>query len=122
MLYLEAGQPVDLDRLGAARAWINRRRQILVATQVRLRLPTRLRFARLRHRNHAKDVALPQAQAGYAGLQFRNSGDAVVVVRLERVVPAAELVLLLDDVMSDGTAAVVPVKGGHTILCFAKFC
>jgi hypothetical protein len=86
---------------------------------MRLRLPTGLRLARLRDRNHAKDVALAEAEAGNAGLQFGNSGDTIVVVRLEGVVPAAELVLLLDDVVRDGTPAVVPVLryvGPHKFL------
>ncbi len=78
---------------------------------MRLRLPAGLRLARLRDRNYAKDVALAEAEAGNAGLQFSDSGDTVVVVRLEGVVPAAELVLLLDDVMRDGTPAVVPGLG-----------
>ena len=79
---------------------------------MRLRLPAGLRLARLRDRNHAKDVALAEAEAGYPGLQFGNGGHTIVVVRLEGVVPAAELVLLLDDVVRDGTPAVVPgLKG-----------
>ncbi len=110
--YLEAGEPVHLDRLRSTRPGIDGRREVLVATEVRLRLPTGLRFARLRDRNHAKDVAFAEAEAGNAGLQLGNGGHTVVVVRLEGVVPAAELVLLLDDVVRDGTPAVVPgLKG-----------
>ena len=106
-LDLEAGQPVDLDRLRAAGSRIHGRRQVLVATEVGLRLTTRLGFAGFRHGDHAEHVPFAQTQPRDAGLQFRNRRRTVVVVGFQRIVPAAELILLLDDVVVDGPTAVV---------------
>ena len=47
------------------------------------------------------------AEPGDSGLELVNSCHAVVVVRDESVKPAAELVFLLDDEVSDGAATAV---------------
>ena len=52
-------------------------------------------------------VPLALAQPRHPGLELVDGGHAVLVVRDEGVEPAAELVLLLDDVVCDGPPAVV---------------
>ncbi len=81
-LHLEAGEPVDLDRLRAARAGVNRGSKVLVAAEVGLRLATWIGLARLGDSDDAENVALAQAEAGYTRLQLRYGRHAVVVVRL----------------------------------------
>ena len=46
-------------------------------------------------------------EPGNSGLQLVNGGHAVIIVRDESVKPPAELVLLLNDEMCDGTASTV---------------
>ena len=52
-------------------------------------------------------VPLALAQPRHPGLELVDGRHAVLVVRDEGVEPAAELVLLLDDVVCDGPPAVV---------------
>ena len=52
-------------------------------------------------------VPLALAQPRHPGLELVDGRHAVLVVRDEGVKPAAELVLLLDDVVCDGPPAVV---------------
>ena len=67
----------------------------------------RIRLSCLVDRDDPELVPLALAQAGHAGLQLVDCGLAVLVVGDQGVEPSAELVLLLDDVVGDGSAAVV---------------
>ena len=78
-----------------------------MSAEVGLGLGRGVRLARLIDRDDAKLIPLALAEAGHPRLQLVNRGHAVLVVRDEGVKPAAEFVFLLDDVVGDGTPAVV---------------
>ena len=80
---------------------------VLVSTEVGFGLWRRLRLSGLVGGYDAELVPLALAEPRDPRLQLVDGGAAVVVVRHERVEPSAKLVLLLDDVVGDGPAAVV---------------
>ena len=80
---------------------------VLVSAEVRFGMRARIRLSCLVDRDDPELVPLALAQAGHAGLQLVDGGLAVLVVRDQGVEPSSELVLLLDDVVGDGAAAVV---------------
>ena len=93
---------------------------ILMSAEVGLGLETGERLPCLVDGHYAELVPLALAEPGHARLQLVDGGAAVVIVRHEGVEPSAELVLLLDDVVGDGTAAVVqrlvPLQGHRLVV------
>lgn len=72
---------------------------IFVSAKVGSGLRRWLRFSGFVHSNNAELVPLALAQSRHPSLQVLDGGDAVRIVRNQGVKPAAELVLLLNDVM-----------------------
>ena len=78
------------------------------------------RLAGLVDRDHPELVPLSEAESGSVGLELLHRGRAVGVFHDEGVEPAAERVLLLNDVVADGAAAVVgrgrPAQGHRLVV------
>ena len=80
---------------------------VFVSAEMGLGLDAGVGLAGLVHCDEPKLVPLSQTEAGNAGLELLYGGRAVGVVCDEGVEPAAERVLLLDDVVTDWAATVV---------------
>lgn len=80
---------------------------IFVSAEMRLGLQTWPGFSSLVHGHDPELVPFALAQSWNPRLQLIDDGAAVVIVRDQRVKPASELVLLLNDVVSDGPATIV---------------
>ena len=78
-----------------------------MSAEVRFGVRGGLRLAGLVDRDDPELVPLALAEPGYSRFQVVDLGAAVLVVGDERVEPAAEFVLLLNDVVRYGSAAVV---------------
>ena len=79
---------------------------VFVSAEVGFGFGGRLRLSGLVDSDHSELVPLAFTQAGHAGLQLVNGGDTVLVVSDESIKPTSELVFLLDDVVTDGTATI----------------
>ena len=80
---------------------------VFVSAEMRLGLDAGVGLASLVDRDDSELVPLSETEAGDAGLELLDGGRAVGVVGHEGVEPAAEGVLLLNDVVRYGSAAVV---------------
>ena len=74
--------------------------------EVRFGFGGRLRLSGLVDGDHSELVPLALAQARHSRLQLVDCCCAVLVVSDESIKPSSELVFLLDDVVTDGTATV----------------
>ena len=80
---------------------------VFISAEMRLGLDAGVGLAGLIDRDDSELVPLSETEAGDAGLELLDGGRAVGVVSHEGVEPAAEGVLLLNDVVRYGSAAVV---------------
>ena len=66
-----------------------------------------VRFSCLVDSDHPELIPLAFAETRYPCFQLINGGHTVLVVSDECIKPSSELVLLLDDVVGDGSASIV---------------
>ena len=75
--------------------------------EVRFGFGRRLGLSGLVHGDHSELVPLALTQPRYSRLQLVNCGHTVLVIGDQGVKPAAKFVFLLNDVVCNGTAAVI---------------
>ena len=80
---------------------------VFVSAEVGFGFGGRLRLSGLVDSDHSELVPLALAKAWHSRLQLVNGGHTVLVIGDEGIKPATELVFLLNDVVCDGSTAVI---------------